>query len=103
MPGAATDRVPSRPLLSTPQPKYTTRCPEGASETPRGQHVLKWAWVDSNYRPHAYQALGEAAGSRQVVGTSGVSCVNRGCPGVGMSGFGGVCRHLSDTCSLGIL
>ena len=31
----------------------------------QGQGFGKWAWVDSNYRPHAYQAVTKQAKSRQ--------------------------------------
>ena len=37
--------------------------PETTEDRPRPPQV--------HYRPHAYQALGETAGSRQVVGISG--------------------------------
>lgn len=58
---------------------------------------MKWAWVDSHYRPPAYQSLAAGGGSRQVVGISGVCGVDRGCPEVWMSGFGEVSRHPVNT------
>ena len=62
-----------------------------------GNAFQKWAWIDSNYRPHASQAFGATAGSRHVVGIQGAWRVDRGCPAVGMTGFRGACRHPTDT------
>ncbi len=38
------------------------------TKTKRGFHFQQWAWVDSNYRPHAYQAPQRESESRQDAG-----------------------------------
>jgi hypothetical protein len=90
--------VPNRQYDSTVAVRRSrTKNPAQTSKFKRCSNLQEWAWVDSGLGPHAYQALGETAGSRQGVGISrgwGVDC---GCPGVAMSGFGGVCRHQADT------
>ena len=42
-----------------------TKNPTRTSKSKRGNNLREWAWVDSNYRPHAYQAPIKWAKSRQ--------------------------------------
>jgi len=40
--------------------------PAQSDKIKRDSHFWEWAWVDSNYRPHAYQAPLKRAKSRHI-------------------------------------
>ncbi len=71
---AAVGPIPTR-LSSVPVMTYTT-CSffllgEISKRKRPSRHIVEkaaflWAWVDSNYRPHAYQAPTEEAKSRHI-------------------------------------
>ncbi len=46
-----------RDRVSAYRQDQTQDAPPGLDRPSGAPHLLAWAWVDSNYRPHAYQAL----------------------------------------------
>jgi len=42
-----------------------TKNPTRTGKSKRGNNLWEWAWVDSNYRPYAYQAVTKQVKSRQ--------------------------------------
>jgi hypothetical protein len=42
--------------IDTPSPFRPMKKPHSAANTKRGNQFELWAWVELNYRPHAYQA-----------------------------------------------
>ncbi len=45
-------------MLLPSRPSCYSKTPEGPKAL-RGFYLIQWAWVDSNYRPHAYQISAE--------------------------------------------
>ncbi len=63
--GASRRRTRSERVHSCPKSVgYPMNKPARCEITKRGERLRKWAWVELNYRPHAYQAATEGPGIR---------------------------------------